>query len=171
MTTTTDRLQSGLAPVVVPDARVLILGSFPGYASLAAAQYYAHPRNQFWRLLGAVLDEPLHDLPYADRLARLGARRIGLWDTFVACRRQGSLDAAIRDPVQGEVAAITAAAPRLDSVAFNGTTAGRAAPAWSAAGCATLVLPSSSAAHTLAFERKLQAWMALRQWIGRGGIG
>jgi len=158
----------GLPPVVAPDARLLILGSFPGEASLAAARYYAHPRNQFWRLVGDVLDEPLHELAYADRLARLCARRIALWDTFVACRREGSLDAAIRDPVRGEIAAITAVAPRVAAVAFNGTAAAKAAPAWSAAGFATVVLPSSSPAHTLAFERKCHAWHALREWLRPG---
>lgn len=155
----------GLPPIVAPDARLLILGSFPGEASLAVARYYAHPRNQFWRLVGDVLDEPLHDLAYEGRLARLRARRIALWDTFVACRREGSLDAAIRDPVRGEVATIAAAAPRLAAVAFNGTTAGKAEPAWAAAGFATVVLPSSSPAHTLAFERKRDAWRALRGWL------
>jgi len=155
----------GLPPIVAPDARLLILGSFPGEASLAAARYYAHPRNQFWPLIGDVLDEPLHELEYADRLARLCARRIALWDTFVACRREGSLDAAIRDPVRGEVATIAAAAPHLAAVAFNGTTAGKAAPAWAAAGFATVVLPSSSPAHTLAFERKRDAWRLLREWL------
>jgi hypoxanthine-DNA glycosylase len=153
--------------VVAPDARVLVLGSFPGDASLAAARYYAHPRNQFWRLLGAVLDEPLHDLAYDARLARVTARRVALWDTLVACRREGSLDAAIRDPVRGEIGTITRVAPRLAAVAFNGATAGRAAAAWAAAGCASLVLPSSSPAHTLPFERKLAAWQALRDWLPR----
>jgi len=157
--------RDGLPPIVAPDARLLILGSFPGEASLAAAQYYAHPRNQFWRLLGDVLDEPLHELAYVDRLARLRERRIALWDTLVACRRHGSLDAAIRDPVRGEIATITAVAPRLAAVAFNGTTSAKGAPAWAAAGMATVVLPSSSPAHTLAFERKRDAWRALRQWL------
>ncbi len=157
--------RNGLPPIVAPDARLLILGSFPGEASLAAARYYAHPRNQFWRLVGDVLDEPLHELAYADRLARLCARRIALWDTFVACRREGSLDAAIRDPVRGEIATITRAAPQLAIVAFNGTTAAKAAPAWAATGFATVVLPSSSPAHTLAFERKCYAWRALREWL------
>jgi len=157
--------RQGLSPVVGASARLLILGSFPGDASLAAAQYYAHPRNQFWRLLADVLDEPLHELAYAGRLARLGERGIALSDTLVACRREGSLDAAIRDPVRGEIQPITSVAPDLVAVAFNGATAGKAAPAWAAAGLATIVLPSSSPAHTLAFERKCDAWRALRRWI------
>jgi hypoxanthine-DNA glycosylase len=163
--------RQGLAPVVDANARLLILGSFPGEASLAAAQYYAHPRNQFWRLVGDVLDEPLHELAYDRRLARLRQRGIALWDTLVACRREGSLDAAIRDPVRGEIATITSAAPHLVAVAFNGATAGKAAAAWAAAGLATIVLPSSSPAHTLAFESKRDAWRALRRWVPAATTG
>ena len=88
----------GFPPVVAADTHTLILGSFPGEASLAATQYYAHPRNQFWRLLGAVLNEPsLHDLPYDARLERVLAHGIGIWDVLDACHRQGSLDSAIRN--------------------------------------------------------------------------
>ena len=85
----------GLPPVLARDTRVLILGSFPGEASLAAQQYYAHPRNHFWPILAALLTEPLPELPYRRRLVRLKAHCIGLWDTIVACERRGSLDAAI----------------------------------------------------------------------------
>jgi len=84
----------GLAPLIDADARVLILGSFPSEASLAARQYYAHPRNHFWPILGAILDEPLAELPYADRLSCIRAHRLAIWDTIVACERSGSLDAA-----------------------------------------------------------------------------
>ena len=65
------RRKHGLPPVLGADARVLILGSFPGEASLAAQQYYAHPRNLFWRLLGTVIGEPLPELPYRARLAAI----------------------------------------------------------------------------------------------------
>ncbi len=155
----------GLPPVAAPDARVLILGSFPGEASLAVAQYYAHPRNHFWRLLAAVLGEPVDTLPYAQRLERLRARRVALWDTIVACERRGSLDQAIRVPVRGEVARMRAVAPGIAVVAFNGGTAARGAPAWRAAGYVTLALPSSSPAYTLPLARKLEAWRALGSWL------
>ena len=100
----------GLAPIVAPNARVLILGSFPSEASLAAGQYYAHPRNHFWPLLAAVLDEPLPTLAYPARLARLKARGVAVWDTIVTCERRGSLDTAIRNARWGEVLRIRARA-------------------------------------------------------------
>lgn len=151
----------GLAPIVTADTRVLILGSFPGEASLAAAQYYAHPRNHFWPLLGAILGEPLLDLPYDERLQRIAEHRVGLWDTIVACERRGSLDGSIRKAERGDIDRIRHAAPQLRLVCFNGKTAARAEPGWREAGYATLVLPSTSPAYTRPFEEKLRAWRAI----------
>lgn len=158
-------LQRGLPPVLDAATRVLILGSFPGAASLAARQYYAHPRNHFWPILGDVLDEPLAGLPYADRLSRVRARGVAIWDTIVACERAGSLDAAIRNAEQGEIARVGRVARGLRAVCFNGNTAGRASSAWAAAGYATLVLPSTSPAFTRPVEEKLAAWRALRRYL------
>ena len=155
----------GLPPVLAPDARVLILGSFPSEASLAARQYYAHPRNHFWPILGAVLREPLAELPYAERLARVRAHRVAIWDTIVSCERAGSLDAAIRNAEQGEIARVRRVAHQLKAVCFNGNTAGRARTAWAHAGYATLVLPSTSPAYTLPIADKLAAWRELGRWL------
>jgi hypoxanthine-DNA glycosylase len=155
----------GLPPVIGPDARVLILGSFPSEASLAARQYYAHPRNHFWPVLGAVLREPLADLPYADRLSRVKAHRVAIWDTIVACERAGSLDAAIRNAERGEIARVRRVARGLKAVCFNGNTAARARPAWAHAGYATLILPSTSPAYTLPIADKLAAWRELARWL------
>jgi hypoxanthine-DNA glycosylase len=148
-------------------ARVLILGSFPGAASLAARQYYAHPRNHFWPVLAALLDEPLPALEYAARLARVQRHGVALWDTIVGCERTGSLDTAIRNAERGEVARMKRAAPGLRLVCFNGKTAGRAEPLWRAAGYATLVLPSTSPAYTRPFAEKLAAWRALSEFLER----
>jgi hypoxanthine-DNA glycosylase len=150
----------GFPPIVAADTHTLILGSFPGEASLAATQYYAHPRNQFWRLLGAVLGEPaLHELPYDERLTRVLAHRIGIWDALDACHRQGSLDSAIRNAQPNDFASLHAHAPLLRKICFNGKTAGRFAPVIGAAGYATLVLPSSSPANAmLSFDQKLRLW-------------
>ena len=144
------------------DAQLLILGSFPGEASLAAGQYYAHPRNQFWRLLSAVLDDDLATLPYEARLQRLIYHRIGLWDVIAACERKGSLDAAIRHAQAADFSVLHHSFPELRRIAFNGKTSGRFAPQFAEAGFETLVLPSSSPANAqLSFEQKLVQWRAL----------
>jgi double-stranded uracil-DNA glycosylase len=89
-------LQHCFPPVVRPDTRLLVLGSLPGAMSLAAGRYYANPRNQFWRLIGAVIERPLEYVDYEQRLALLLEAGVGLWDTVAAARRPGSLDADIR---------------------------------------------------------------------------
>ena len=157
----------GLPPVIARDTRVLILGSFPGEASLAAGQYYAHPRNDFWALVGTLTGTPLATMPYRERLAALRAHRIGLWDVYVACSRRGSLDGAIRDAERGEVKRVRRAAPAVRLVCFNGQTAARALPAWRDAGYATLALPSSSPAYTRPFAEKLARWREIRDYLER----
>ena len=121
-------LLRGLPPVIGREPRLLILGSFPGGASLAHARYYAHPRNQFWPILGRLLGEPLAELDYPLRLERLIARRIGLWDVLGECRRRGSLDSAIRDARGNDLDGLLDRLPGLGAVAFNGATAARAGP-------------------------------------------
>lgn len=155
----------GLPPVLAPDARVLILGSFPSEASLAARQYYAHPRNHFWPILGALVGERLAELPYRERIARVQAHRIAIWDTIVSCERQGSLDAAIRNATRAEVRRVRRVAPDLAAVCFNGGTAARARNVWEAAGYRTLQLPSTSPAYTLSIEAKLSAWRELADYL------
>jgi len=151
----------GFAPII--DARItrLILGSFPSEASLAAGQYYAHPRNQFWTILGRLLDEPLTELPYEQRAARVLAHRVGIWDVYGACQRTGSLDAAIRAARPNALAGLLARAPRLQAVAFNGAAAGRFRPLFEEAGLRVRVLPSTSPAHaSRSLEQKLALWSA-----------
>ena len=155
----------GLPPLLAPDARVLILGSFPSEASLAARQYYAHPSNHFWPVLGALLNEPLVEMSYPARTARVRLHGIAIWDTIIACERKGSLDAAIRNAERGEIARVRRVARGLRAVCFNGGTAARAEPAWRAEGFATLVLPSTSPAYTLPLVRKVDAWRALMEYL------
>ncbi len=150
---------AGLPPLIDERAWVLILGSFPSAASLAAQQYYAHPQNHFWRILGAILDRPLIDMDYAARTAAVQAAGIAIWDVYGACRREGSLDSAIRDAAANDVAALRKRAPQLRRVCFNGKTAGRFAPAMLAAGYEVFILPSTSPANARqGFEAKLALW-------------
>lgn len=150
------------SPVVDADACLLILGSLPGDASLKAAQYYAHPRNAFWRLTGGVIGRDLAALPYVDRLDALKAAHIGLWDVIAGAERQGSLDGAIRNAEAADLINLIAGLPDLQAVAFNGKTAARIGRL-SLVGTSLLLLdlPSSSPAFTLPFADKATAWSVL----------
>lgn len=156
--------KASFPPVVDLSTRVLILGSLPGDASLAAGRYYAHPQNQFWRLLSPVVGIDLRALAYDDRLAALRAAGIGLWDVVQSATRPGSSDAAIRDATANDVAALIATLPKLRLVAFNGGTAAKAGQTL-VRGVETLVLPSSSPLHTIGIEAKQPAWEAIGQFV------
>lgn len=153
------RLQ-GLPPIIDEGARVLILGSFPSTASLAAGQYYAHRQNQFWRLLSALLAQPLTEMDYAARQAAVKVAGLAIWDVYRSCERNGSLDAAIRDGEGNDLRRLHRLAPRLELICFNGRTAARFEREARSLGYAVAVLPSTSPAYTLAFEEKLRRWQA-----------
>jgi hypoxanthine-DNA glycosylase len=149
----------GLPPVISRRTRLVLLGSFPGAASLAAGQYYAHPRNQFWPIVGTLLGEDLMALPYGKRLPRLRARGLGLWDIYAECRRQGSLDSAIEHAVLNDLASLRLRAPGLRAIAHNGGESARAMRITAALGVPVIRLPSTSPANaSWSFERKLAAW-------------
>jgi hypoxanthine-DNA glycosylase len=158
--------KSCLPPVVDAGVRLLILGSLPGEASLAAERYYAHPRNQFWRLLETMLEEPLEALPYPARLERLLSRGVGLWDTVATAERHGSLDGAMRSIAANPLPALVETLPELRAVAFNGGTAARIGRRELGETALTLIeLPSSSAALTLPFAAKAERWAALKPFV------
>ena len=148
----------GFPPVVDRQVEILILGSFPSIASLGKAQYYGHPQNHFWRLVGAVIGEPLPQMDYPQRLRTLLKHRIGLWDIIGACARAGSLDSNIRDPRHNDFSRATSVARKLNRVCFNGKTAGKMQPLFAERGFETIVLPSSSPANTMRFDVKLRQW-------------
>lgn len=155
---------ASLAPHVHPDTRLLILGSLPGAQSLAEQRYYAHPTNQFWRLVGAVIDRPLADMAYDDRLAALRKAKIGLWDVIRSAERRSSSDGEIREVEAQDLAALVAALSDLRMIAFNGGKAAAIGRRQLAVldGVSMLDLPSSSAANTGAYATKLEQWLALK---------
>ena len=159
--------KSSFPPVVAPDTRVLILGSLPGEASLAAARYYAHPQNQFWRLIGSVIGVDLPSLDYEERLATLLGARVGVWDTVASARREGSLDASLREVEAAALGDLVATLPALRVVGFNGATAARLGRrALGATPLALLDLPSSSPANArLSFADKAESWGRLRDFL------
>ena len=156
---------TGLAPVVSERTVLLVLGSFPGAASLRAGQYYAHPQNHFWRIAQTLW--PQHPLPgrehYDQRCAWLLARGLGLWDVYASCEREGSLDARIRNAQVNDFAGLQARAPRLAAIAHNGGESASHAAAVRASlgvsGIPALRLPSTSPANaSWSFDKKLNAW-------------
>lgn len=158
----------GFPPVAAPDARVLVLGSMPGRASLAAGQYYAHRQNAFWRIMGDLLGAG-PDLPYCERLDCLMRHGVALWDVMAACERPGSLDADIvpASVQANDFAAFFATHVAIDRVFFNGAAAETAfrrhvLPALPKADFLVQRLPSTSPAHAaLAYADKRQAWSAI----------
>ncbi len=160
-------VKRSFGPVADARTRLLVLGSLPGEESLARAQYYANPRNHFWRLIGAAIGADLAALPYEQRLGRLLEARVGLWDSVGSATRTGSLDGNIRLQSANALRELAAGLPELQAIAFNGGTSARIGakalgedPPW-----ALLPLPSSSPAYTLPFERKLEAWLGLRNYL------
>jgi hypoxanthine-DNA glycosylase len=152
-------LLQGLAPVIAPSTRLVVLGSFPGVASLRAGQYYGHPRNHFWPILSALWGVDLVAMPYEQRLEQMLARGMGLWDVYASCRREGSLDSAIEEPEFNDLAGLKQRAPSLQAVAHNGGESARAMRHTRRLDLAVHRLPSTSPANaSWTFDRKLAAW-------------
>ncbi|MDI1338197.1 DNA-deoxyinosine glycosylase [Polaromonas sp.] len=153
---------TGLAPLVSQRTRLLILGSFPGVASLAAQQYYGHPQNQFWKILQAIW--PSSPIPsggnsYQNRSAWLLDRGLGLWDVYASCEREGSLDSRIRQPMVNDFSALLLQCPALEAIAHNGAESFKHSPHTARLGLSVYKLPSTSPANaSWSFERKLAAW-------------
>lgn len=160
----------GFPPIAAPNARVLILGSLPGQASLAARQYYAQPRNSFWRIMGELFGAG-PEIPYDERARRLIEHRVALWDVCKAAHRPGSLDAAI-DPatiVVNDLARFYREHPAIGAVFTNGGTATRLYQRLvlprlgvTANALPLQALPSTSPAHArMPFAEKLDCWRAV----------
>jgi hypoxanthine-DNA glycosylase len=149
----------GLAPVFGPETRLLVLGSFPGVASLREQRYYGHPQNQFWKILSALWSVDLVGTDYLVRLDAVRARGLGIWDVYAACEREGSLDTAIRNAELNDFVGLRQQCPALQAIAHNGGESFRHAKHTQALGLPVHRLPSTSPANaSWSFERKLAVW-------------
>jgi TDG/mug DNA glycosylase family protein len=158
-------------PISTPHARILILGSMPGAASLAAGQYYAHPHNAFWRIMGELVGAG-PDKPYEARKHILTANGIAVWDVLQSCIRPGSLDSDIRNEVPNDFATFFATHRRLTHIGLNGGKAAasfrRHAARHCPPGVVVATLPSTSPAHAArSFAEKCALWRTALP-IGRG---
>lgn len=163
---TAERVRS-FAPVASADARVLVLGSMPGVASLAAGQYYAHPQNRFWSIMGRLLGFDPSATPYVQQTRYLTEAGIALWDVLQSCERPGSLDSAIcrETQVVNDLPGFLAAHPHIRRVYFNGAHAEQTFRRYvrpllpSDIALEYVRLPSTSPAHaSLSFDDKLAHW-------------
>ena len=157
----------GLPPLITPNTRVLILGSFPGVKSLQTQQYYGHQQNNFWKLIFSIVFKEKSALSrqeysvdcYEKRSDRLLNAGIGLWDVYASCEREGSLDSAIRNAQLNDLATLRKRCPNLQAIAHNGGESYAHAKHTQSLGLPVVQLPSSSPANaSWSFERKLQAW-------------
>jgi len=173
-------LLRGFGPIAGADARLLILGSMPGGTSLAAGQYYAHPRNAFWAVIEAVWGVP-RCLPYEARIRAVRAQGIAVWDVVAQCRRPTSLDADIdtASVVVNDFARFLGRHGHIRQIAFNGAGAQalyrrhvQPVLPHSLQQIAHLRMPSTSPAHaSLTLEAKISAWSSLRRYTDPAGHG
>jgi len=169
LTSTPEHYAAGFAPVANPDARILILGTLPGIASLKQQQYYAHPQNAFWRILEQLFNIPAHS-PYHVRCQSAQNHGLAIWDVCHSAQRMGSLDSNIQSDsiVANHIHQLLAACPHIRLIALNGQAAAqlfkkhiRPAPE-----IETVILPSTSPANArLRFEQKLARWDILKQHL------
>jgi len=161
-----ETLQS-FPPIIADRCRVLILGSMPGIHSLEKGQYYAHPRNQFWKILGAVFEETIPE-SYSGRKAFLLEKQVALWDVIASCQRKGSLDTAIQKERPNDLKSLLRQYPGIRWIGFNGLKAHqtfRAHMGVEIPGVTCCRLPSTSPAHTMAFEEKRRQWTKLLEGL------
>lgn len=152
-------------PLYRADAKVLVLGTMPSVASLAQGQYYAYPRNAFWRIQFALWEAPFSEDYEVRRQLQL-THRVAMWDTVESCRREGSLDAAMREKQPNDIAGLAAEMLDLCHIFCNGQTAYKEYLRYfSELPLPVTRLPSTSPAYTLAYERKLEAWRALKEAV------
>ncbi|HTP08125.1 MAG TPA: DNA-deoxyinosine glycosylase [Anaerolineae bacterium] len=157
--------KQSIPPIIEAASRVLILGTMPGDESLRQQQYYAHPRNHFWRILAAIYHEPFAEL-YSDRVALLHRQQLALWDVLQHCERPGSLDQAIRNAVPNDFRELFATYRNLQAIVFNGRKAHelferQVLPQQSLDDVAHLprwLMPSTSPAATLPLSAKIERW-------------
>lgn len=136
----------------------MFMGSFPGEESLRKQEYYGHPQNKFWHLVGDLIGEGLVELSYKDKTKLLLKKKIGVWDVFYSCYRKGSSDTNIKKEEANDFYSLKKIAPKLKTICFNGRTSGKFAKQFQDLGYKTIILQSSSPRNAKKYEVKLRDW-------------
>lgn len=153
----------GLPPIIDDKTEILILGTLPSDVSLTKGHYYANPSNDFWKLIGQVLNQSLVTLSYDRRIKTLKNSGIGLWDIYHYCVRPGSMDKNITEQELNDFDALRTTCLQIGLVCFNGQKAGESEELLRSLGYVTLILPSSSGANRRNQEERLRCWNVIRE--------
>lgn len=153
-------------PVVSENSKILILGSIPGVKSLEKQEYYAHPQNQFWKLMFCIFNEEF-SMNYEDRTNLLKNNKIAIWDTIESCERVGSLDTNIKNEVSNQIPDLLENYPNIKVIFCNGQKSyknllkllGKEFK------IPIVLMPSTSPLHTISFESKLKEWKRILEFV------
>ena len=157
---------SSFPPIVDKSSKILILGSVPGVKSLQMQQYYAHPQNNFWKLMFHLLDTDFSS-DYTTRLQLLKKHRIALWDVIESCERKGSKDTDIKSEIDNDIQELINSHPNIKIIFCNGQKSYK--NLLKVVGknfiIPIVVLPSTSPLHTIKFEEKLEQWKIIKDYL------
>jgi len=153
-------------PIVDEHSQILILGSVPGVKSLEMQQYYAHPQNQFWKLMFHLFDEAF-SLDYQERINLLKEKKIALWDVIESCERKGSLDTEIKNEIDNNIPQLIKNHPNIKIIFCNGQKSYKNLIKILGKNfkIPIMVLPSTSPLHTVKFEEKLDSWKVIKDYL------
>ncbi|MGE8513028.1 MAG: DNA-deoxyinosine glycosylase [Chryseobacterium culicis] len=158
---------SSFPPIIDYQSDILILGSIPGVKSLEMQQYYAHPQNKFWKIIFELLNEEFtHD--YTQRIETIKKHHIALWDVIDSCERKGSLDSEIKNEEANQIAELLEEYPNVKAIFCNGGKSYKNLQKVLGKNYKRpiFLLPSTSPLHTVSFEKKLEEWKRILEFLG-----
>ena len=157
---------SSFPPIIFKDSKILILGSVPGIKSLEMQEYYAHPQNKFWTILFKIFNESFTK-NYEEKIKLLEKNKVAVWDVIDPCEREGSLDTKIKNESHNDIAELLKAYPSVQTVFCNGQKSFKNLKKMLGENqhVSIYVLPSTSPAHAIPFEKKLSEWSAIRNYV------
>jgi len=157
-------IKVGLLPVISPNTEILVLGSLPSDISIRKSEYYANPKNQFWRKLYGIFEQQSKVFTYERKIDLLLSNRIGLWDVLNEALREGSLDSNIKSGVVNDIGDLLKSFPAIKKLVFNGKKAFQLFESnfGQLPGVIKAIAPSSSSANTtMSIEGKIKEWKRL----------
>ncbi|WP_312992771.1 DNA-deoxyinosine glycosylase [Chryseobacterium flavum] len=157
---------SSFPPIIDAQSEIIILGSIPGVKSLEKQQYYAHPQNKFWKIIFELLSEEFTD-NYPQRIETIKKHHIALWDVIDSCERKGSLDSEIRNEEANRIAELLEKHPNIKAIFCNGGKSYKNLQKLLGKNykIPIVLLPSTSPLHTVSFEKKLEEWKKILDFL------